>query len=314
MLTKDSKLTLNGINQTSAPKTRPRIPTPDVSKDGNDKESKINLNFAAATNLNGSTPSSTASGVAVVAQNLSKQPLVYQTDDKFPSCHLLLSPIKESDCSSSNNTLQPGHPATAALAQACLPKNFQATTATSKHSSSFHSLNYSLNYSLPLIAIPVTSIAFPTSTGTVSLVPLHSGALPDITTSSPSHESIPSIALSVTIPKDTNSNSIQELLSGDTIDGIINFQDNQGNTISRKGSFSLGHARILTQPSATSTPMYTHTLTPGSATLTTSSSALQLQQPELILSPHFDQSTSTSAPSTLTKREVQEAKHSEVYV
>lgn len=134
MIIKDSKLTLNGINQSSAPKTsRPRIPTPDVSKD---MESKINLNFAAATHLNGNTPSSTASGVAVVAQNLSKQPLVYPTDDKFTSCHLLLSPIKESDCSSSNNTLQPGHPATAALAQACLPKNFQATipTTTSKHS------------------------------------------------------------------------------------------------------------------------------------------------------------------------------------
>lgn len=132
MLTKDSKLTLNGINQSSAPKTsRPRIPTPDVS---NEKEGKFNLNFATSTNGNG--PSSTASGVAVVAQNLSKNPLVYPTDDKFTSCHLLLSPIKESDCSSSNNTLQPGSPATAALAQACLPKNFQTSlpTTTSKHS------------------------------------------------------------------------------------------------------------------------------------------------------------------------------------
>ncbi|KAL5291896.1 Best2 family protein [Megaselia abdita] len=140
LLKQNSKLTLNGINQSSAPKTsRPRIPTPDVSKEGYDKENRINLNFAAATNLNGNTPSSTASGVAVVAQNLSKQPLVYPTDDKFTSCHLLLSPIKESDCSSSNNTLQPGHPATAALAQACLPKNFQAAipTTTSKHSFSF---------------------------------------------------------------------------------------------------------------------------------------------------------------------------------
>lgn len=123
------------MNQSSAPKTsRPRIPTPDVSKDGYDKESKINMNFAAATNFNGNAVSSTASGVAVVAQNLSKNPLVYPTDDKFTSCHLLLSPIKESDCSSSNNTLQPGHPATAALAQACLPKNFQTSipTTTSK--------------------------------------------------------------------------------------------------------------------------------------------------------------------------------------
>lgn len=34
---------------------------------------------------------------------------------------LLLSPIKEMDSSSSNNTLIPGHPATAALAQAVMP-------------------------------------------------------------------------------------------------------------------------------------------------------------------------------------------------
>lgn len=163
----------------------------------------------------------------------------------------------------------------------------------------------------------MTSIAFPTSTGTMSIVPLHSsGGIPEITTTPPTHESIPSIALSVTIPKDTSSESIKELLQGDTIDGIINFQDNHGNTISRSGSFSLGHAKILTpvfeSPPSTSTPL--HTLTAGSATLTTSSSALQLQQKELILSPNFDQNISISAPSTLTKREVQEAKHSEVYV
>lgn len=36
---------------------------------------------------------------------------------------LLLSPIKEMDSSSSNNTLIAGHPSTAALAQAILPTN-----------------------------------------------------------------------------------------------------------------------------------------------------------------------------------------------
>lgn len=36
---------------------------------------------------------------------------------------LLLSPIKEMDSSSSNNTLIPGHPNTTALAQAVLPTN-----------------------------------------------------------------------------------------------------------------------------------------------------------------------------------------------
>lgn len=40
---------------------------------------------------------------------------------------LLLSPIKEMDSSSVNNTLQIGHPATNALAQAILPKNLAGT-------------------------------------------------------------------------------------------------------------------------------------------------------------------------------------------
>lgn len=38
---------------------------------------------------------------------------------------LLLSPIKEMDSSSSNNTLIPGHPTTTALAQAILPTNLK---------------------------------------------------------------------------------------------------------------------------------------------------------------------------------------------
>lgn len=38
---------------------------------------------------------------------------------------LLLSPIKEMDSTSSNNTLIPGHPSTNALAQAVMPNNLK---------------------------------------------------------------------------------------------------------------------------------------------------------------------------------------------
>lgn len=45
---------------------------------------------------------------------------------------LLLTPIKEMDSGSVNNTLQVGHPTTTALAKAVLPSSIQAGFGTSK--------------------------------------------------------------------------------------------------------------------------------------------------------------------------------------
>lgn len=107
-------------------KNRPRIPTPDVTKEGVEKESK--LIFAPGSTTTSTSNPNVASGVALMASQLASTPSMYpyaSGQDGQVLGTLLLSPIKEMDSCSSNNTLVPGHPATAALAQAVLPKNLQ---------------------------------------------------------------------------------------------------------------------------------------------------------------------------------------------
>lgn len=109
------------------PKSRPRIPTPDVSKDMvNEKQTNITK---AEKLQNTSNPTSVATGVAMVSQHLANNPSVYptttQTSD-VPMVGLLLSPIKEMESLSVNSTLQAGHPATKALAKAVLPATLKS--------------------------------------------------------------------------------------------------------------------------------------------------------------------------------------------
>lgn len=118
-------------------KNRPRIPTPaDVTKEVIDREH----NRFAITTINslGSTSDehgmkatpSISSGVAMMTHQLANTPSMYQSSigNEVPVVGtLLLSPIKEMDSSSVNNTLQIGHPTTAALAKAVLPHNLQAS-------------------------------------------------------------------------------------------------------------------------------------------------------------------------------------------
>lgn len=63
-----------------------------------------------------------------MAHQLANTPSMFpqnNTQDLSVVGTLLLSPIKEMDSNSTHNTLQAGHPATAALAQAVLPKSLQ---------------------------------------------------------------------------------------------------------------------------------------------------------------------------------------------
>lgn len=101
------------------PKNRPRIPTPDVTKEGMEKENKLIFPVPGSTNAQ----TSMASGVTLIASHLAPYTSVAQDGQVLGT--FLLSPIKEMDSCSSNNTLIPGHPTTAALAQAVLPKNLQ---------------------------------------------------------------------------------------------------------------------------------------------------------------------------------------------
>ena len=86
--------------------------------------------IANNTNVNANTNANTA---VIMAPSLTPQTTMYPYTSTTNNGNngqdgqvlgtLLLSPIKEMDSSSSNNTLIPGHPNTTALAQAVLPTN-----------------------------------------------------------------------------------------------------------------------------------------------------------------------------------------------
>lgn len=118
-------------------KARPRIPTPDVTKEVMDREHNrfaiTTLNSLSASNAMTNGTPSIASGVALMTHQLANTPSMYPStinNDMPVVGTLLLSPIKEMDSSSVNNTLQVGHPATAALAKAVLPHNLQSGFGT----------------------------------------------------------------------------------------------------------------------------------------------------------------------------------------
>lgn len=82
-----------------------------------------------------------AAGVALAARKLATEPSVYPTNDYHdsPIASLLLSPIKELDSGSVNNTLHPGSPSTVELARALQAgRPFGSiTTTTSKDNACF---------------------------------------------------------------------------------------------------------------------------------------------------------------------------------
>ncbi|XP_050302019.1 bestrophin homolog 24 isoform X2 [Anthonomus grandis grandis] len=95
-------------------KNRPRIPTPDVTKEVLERENQ-NRNFTGISNM-GVPDSST--GVTLLPQQLPSY-TGYNSND-LPVVQVVLSPIQEDGSSSVNNTLHPHSPGTAALAQAVL--------------------------------------------------------------------------------------------------------------------------------------------------------------------------------------------------
>ncbi|XP_017862341.1 PREDICTED: bestrophin homolog 22 isoform X1 [Drosophila arizonae] len=192
---------LNGLNINMA-KTRPRIPTPEVTKDG-------------------STNTAT-SAVIMAPQQLSTQSTSgmypsYSTSASGTNLHqdsgqvlgtLLLSPIKEMDSSSSNNTLIPGHPATAALAQAVMPTRLKDgyTASAIPAETNITTLSFPFTVSTSSESMP---------TGTLSILPLAANAqLPTITTSASGfdpNDVITTIPVSLSIQRSPSSLSIVEL-------------------------------------------------------------------------------------------------------
>lgn len=103
---------LNGGTGAMPVKNRPRIPTPDVTKEVVDRENR----FISAPSIHNQM----GPGVALVPHHLSSSYTAY-TGNEMPVLQVVLSPIQELDGTGSvNNTLHPGQPGTAALAQAVL--------------------------------------------------------------------------------------------------------------------------------------------------------------------------------------------------
>ncbi|EDV96505.1 uncharacterized protein LOC6557537 isoform X1 [Drosophila grimshawi] len=188
---------LNGLNM-NVPKTRPRIPTPEVTKDGSTNTASSAVIMApqqlSTQSTSGLYPSysSTASGT-----NLHQ-------DSGQVLGTLLLSPIKEMDSTSTNNTLIPGHPATAALAQAVMPTRLKDAYTTSTMPTDSN----------------ITTLSFPftvaTSAGdSLSIMPLNANAqLPTITTTASGYDPndvITTIPVSLSIQRTPSSVSIVEL-------------------------------------------------------------------------------------------------------
>nr|CAH7746524.1 unnamed protein product [Callosobruchus chinensis] len=113
---------LNGAS-TMPVKSRPRIPTPDVTKEVVDRENRLAASVAHVQ-------SQISAGLTLMPHQLAAGYGSYPAGD-VPVVQVVLSPIQELDGSSSvNNTLHAGQPGTAALAQAVLSPGLGPVLAT----------------------------------------------------------------------------------------------------------------------------------------------------------------------------------------
>lgn len=131
-------------------KNRPRIPTPDVTKEVVDRENRIAASVANMTNQ-------ISPGVTIMPHQLNSNHQSYISGD-VPFVQVVLSPIQELDGTGShNNTLHSGQPGTAALAQAVLSPGLGPVLGTPSVSlpmtvSQFTSLGLGPVTSSPLLA------------------------------------------------------------------------------------------------------------------------------------------------------------------
>ncbi|XP_073835975.1 bestrophin 2 isoform X2 [Musca autumnalis] len=226
---------------------------------------------------------------------------------------LLLSPIKEMDSSSSNNTLIPGHPQTAALAQAVLPSNLTSTIPVTTN--------------ITTLSFPFTVTTSATdTTGTLNILPITSTQIPTITTTASafdSNEVITTIPLSLSIQRSPSSVSITELNFNDKLENsggtaVLSLKPlNGGTNISRNNSFNanlnlnISDSYLLERRSSirsegapevkdiTDSATTPHTVSSINTPTTTAKEKIS--------------TLATSAPSTLAKRPP-EQKTGEVYV
>ncbi|KAH8364361.1 hypothetical protein KR084_006295 [Drosophila pseudotakahashii] len=208
---------LNGLNVNVAKTTRPRIPTPEVTKDGQTNPASSSVLMAPPHQM--STTSAPPPGM--YPSSYAPDTLLHQESGQVLGT-LLLSPIKEMDSSSSNNTLIPGHPATAALA-ASMKEGFAASNIPA-----------ATNITTLSFPFTVTSSGGETMpTGTLSILPITANAqLPTITTTASGYDPndvITTIPVSLSIQRSPSALSIVELTGADVQDGYSNSGSSNGN-------------------------------------------------------------------------------------
>ncbi|XP_018567850.1 uncharacterized protein LOC108908309 isoform X2 [Anoplophora glabripennis] len=130
-------------------KNRPRIPTPDVTKEVVDRENRLAASVANVQNQ-------MSTGLTLMSHQLPANYTSYPASD-VPVVQVVLSPIQELDGSGSvNNTLHANQPGTAALAQAVLSPGLGPVLATPVSVpmtvSQLTSLGLSSHHGSPLLA------------------------------------------------------------------------------------------------------------------------------------------------------------------
>ncbi|KAJ8985524.1 hypothetical protein NQ317_019907 [Molorchus minor] len=131
-------------------KNRPRIPTPDVTKEVIDRENRL---AASVTHVQNQM----STGLTLMSHQLPANYHSYPTGN-VPVVQVVLSPIQELDSTGSvNNTLHANQPGTAALAQAVLSPGIGPVLATTPVSvpmtvSQLTSLGFSSHQNSPLLA------------------------------------------------------------------------------------------------------------------------------------------------------------------
>nr|XP_036220273.1 uncharacterized protein LOC106626277 isoform X2 [Bactrocera oleae] len=152
---------------------------------------------------------------------------------------LLLSPIKEMDSSSSNNTLIPGHPTTTALAQAVLPANLK-------------DMNFGVASPTAPVTTNITTLSFPFTmttsaadsmpAGTLNIVPIGASQMPTITTTASGFDAsdlITTIPVSLSIQRSPSMRSINDFSGNENLDVPHNFNGGYGSSGNGNGGGGL---------------------------------------------------------------------------
>lgn len=231
--------------------------------------------------------SNIAAGVALAARKLATEPSVYQSsiddDMQHAVATLQLSPIKELDSGSVNNTLHAGSPTTVELARAILPNSLHAGTFGTRTLEiiELFLLIIILHFTVMPNSPSLRRItAFPTTTAT-------SG------NSSPAaHEVSVAIATVPVIQNRPTSYSVAPTLTHQSHNVIISEVSEEADEV----DFKPLKVKLSRQNSTVSEHI-------GGSASTSSTTSSSQRPPD----------TSTSAPSTLTKAKT-EAKTGEVYV